>query len=499
MAPAGDQRGTVAESSTDERTGETDPAAAEHAEHPASFDPGTETGYLRRGARGHELDPEVGAEPFDPGPQHYDGRRAKRAERRREKAERKRREKSERQEREREQAAMAERKERARSNRERLDADRGRREAAARAARERESEAEVERERAVQERLPALEQADSRKPDVRERIRAQREERERAEAERRAEKERARAERDAAARAQRQERQREREQREERERAERKLAASRRRERAQKRRRPEPQSKPNAQPAAVAAVAAEPAVAEAHQRRAAAKRAARRPPAAPRRETSLRWPTAKAGVALAAVAVVAVGAGVLLGLPLPLVGNSDGPDTSLADSSVLTLDPGTPKGLTKGPYHPVVASDPDYGEAAAKFGADRGGRRHEGQDIFARPGTPLVAVRDGIVLDGGGGKSFYSYGGGNTLAIYSPLDDRSYIYLHMLKPAVVRAGEQVKAGQLVGQVGCTGSCDGPHLHFEIRQGRAVYGPQKKPLDPLPLLRDWPVRPVDNGQ
>ena len=49
----------------------------------------------------------------------------------------------------------------------------------------------------------------------------------------------------------------------------------------------------------------------------------------------------------------------------------------------------------------------------------------------------------------------------------------------MLKPALVRAGERVKAGQLVGYVGCTGSCDGPHLHFEVRRGRAVFGPQKK--------------------
>ena len=178
-----------------------------------------------------------------------------------------------------------------------------------------------------------------------------------------------------------------------------------------------------------------------------------------------------------------------------MIGDSDGPDASLAGAVPLVgLDAGTPKGLTRGPYHPVVVSNPDYGEADAKFGADRGGRKHEGQDIFARPGTPLVAVRDGIVVDGGGGKSFYSYGGGNTLAIYSPLDDRSYIYLHMLKPALVRAGEEVKAGQLVGQVGCTGSCYGPHLHFEIRQGRAAYGPQKKAFDPLPLLRQWPRPP-----
>jgi murein DD-endopeptidase MepM/ murein hydrolase activator NlpD len=185
---------------------------------------------------------------------------------------------------------------------------------------------------------------------------------------------------------------------------------------------------------------------------------------------------------------------VLLGLPLPLVGNSDGPDTSLAGTGTAAIDPGTPIGLTKGPYHPVVVSNPNYGEAAAKFHADRGGRRHEGQDVFARPGTPLVAVRDGIVIDGARGKGFYAYGGGNSLVIYSPVDDRSYVYLHMLRPALVRAGETVRAGQPVGQVGCTGSCFGPHLHFEIRLGRVAHGVERKAIDPLPLLQQWPAAP-----
>ena len=463
MAPAGEERGTV--------------------EHPSSFDPGTETGYLRRGSRSHELDPEVGAAPFDPGPERYDGRRAKRAERRREKAERKRREKAERGEREREEAAQAERDERVRAQRERLERERGERQAAAAAELERERSAELELERADRERETELERAERQKRERQERRAAVRDERERAEAERRAQKERLRAERDAAEQQQKLERQRERRSREEHERAERKLAERRRRERKQGRSRPQRRRRA-AKPNPAAAAASRPAAAR------------RRPPA---QRASLKWPTAKAGVALAAVAAVAVGAGVLLGLPLPLVGNSDGPDSSLAGTGTATIDPGTPLGLTKGPYHPVVVADPNYGETAAKFGADRGGRKHEGQDVFARPGTPLVAVRDGIVLDGGGGKSFYSYGGGNTLAIYSRLDDRSYIYLHMLKPALVRAGERVKAGQLVGYVGCTGSCDGPHLHFEVRRGRAVFGPQKKAFDPLPLLKQWPVRPVDDGK
>ncbi len=223
-------------------------------------------------------------------------------------------------------------------------------------------------------------------------------------------------------------------------------------------------------------------------------------PTSSRHHTSLRRPTVKVAVALALVSAIAAGAGSLLGLPLPVVGDDGGgvgaTQAGVASLASAGISPGTPVGLMKGPYHPVVIESPDYGEGPARFGADRGGRRHEGQDVFARPGTPLVAVRDGTVVDGGGGRSFYSLGGGNTLVIYSPSDDRSYVYLHMLKPALVNQGDRVQAGQLVGQIGCTGSCDGPHLHFEVRRGRAVFGPQRKAFDPLPLLEDWPVRPTD---
>jgi murein DD-endopeptidase MepM/ murein hydrolase activator NlpD len=69
------------------------------------------------------------------------------------------------------------------------------------------------------------------------------------------------------------------------------------------------------------------------------------------------------------------------------------------------------------------------------------------------------------------------------------------VYLHMQKPAFLKAGEEVKAGQLIGLLGCTGSCDGPHLHFEVRNGRADWGAETKAVDPLPLVRSWPQRPA----
>jgi murein DD-endopeptidase MepM/ murein hydrolase activator NlpD len=216
----------------------------------------------------------------------------------------------------------------------------------------------------------------------------------------------------------------------------------------------------------------------------------------PRRPRSIRrrdlvWPTAKAGIAVTVVLGLTAGLGSLLGLPVPGLNTIASQGSPVSSATLFGVGPGTAPGLAGGYVFPVGGPAPhDYGEAAAKFGADRYGHIHQGQDVFAKPGTPLVAVRDGIVLDGGGGKSFYSYGGGNTLVMYSPADDRSYVYLHMLKPSPLSAGDEVRAGQVVGEVGCTGSCYGPHLHFEIRRGKVAYGHEGKPIDPLPYLRQW---------
>jgi murein DD-endopeptidase MepM/ murein hydrolase activator NlpD len=134
--------------------------------------------------------------------------------------------------------------------------------------------------------------------------------------------------------------------------------------------------------------------------------------------------------------------------------------------------------------HPVEARV-NYGEAAARFGNNRGDHIHEGQDVFAPTGTPVVAVADGVVLESGGGDAR-----GNYVAIYEPNARRTYVYLHMEQAPLVKPGQRVSVGQRVGRLGCTGSCFGPHLHFEVRVGR---GSQRHAIDPLPLLRRWPRR------
>jgi murein DD-endopeptidase MepM/ murein hydrolase activator NlpD len=76
-------------------------------------------------------------------------------------------------------------------------------------------------------------------------------------------------------------------------------------------------------------------------------------------------------------------------------------------------------------------------------------------------------------------------GAGNYVSIYDPAAKRTYNYLHMLAPALVDGGERVRAGQKLGELGCTGSCWGNHLHFEVRVGRGTWGAV---LDPMPTLR-----------
>jgi murein DD-endopeptidase MepM/ murein hydrolase activator NlpD len=218
-------------------------------------------------------------------------------------------------------------------------------------------------------------------------------------------------------------------------------------------------------------------------------KAAPRVRAAPRRR-GLFWPTAKAAFAVTAVVALGAGLGSLLGLPIPGLDAKSSQGTLLNSASTFGVDAGTPPGLSSGYVFPVMGPH-DFGGKDARIGASRYGHIHQGQDIFAKTGTPEVAVHDGVVVDGEPENGRYSGGRGNYLVIYSPPDDRSFVYMHLLKPPQLHIGDQVHAGQVIGQLGCTGSCDGPHLHFEVRIGKASLRAKTKPIDPLPYLQQWP--------
>ncbi|HEX6687912.1 MAG TPA: M23 family metallopeptidase [Solirubrobacterales bacterium] len=117
-----------------------------------------------------------------------------------------------------------------------------------------------------------------------------------------------------------------------------------------------------------------------------------------------------------------------------------------------------------------------------EFGAPRdGGRTHEGFDVVAACRTPLVAAATGRVLRAGYDPVLY----GNYLLVHGEGERRSYFYAHLVRPAVVRRGERVWAGERVGLVGKTGNARtvGCHLHFEIH----VHG---QAIDPAPALNRW---------
>lgn len=122
-----------------------------------------------------------------------------------------------------------------------------------------------------------------------------------------------------------------------------------------------------------------------------------------------------------------------------------------------------------------------FGQTTAnRFGGPRG---HQGQDVFADCGTPLVAVLDATVQFAGRQSRAGNY------VVLQDAAGRSYAYMHMRDPALVRKGEAVTSGQPVGFVGETGRASGCHLHFELWTAPGWYE-GGHPVDPLPQLRSW---------
>jgi murein DD-endopeptidase MepM/ murein hydrolase activator NlpD len=208
------------------------------------------------------------------------------------------------------------------------------------------------------------------------------------------------------------------------------------------------------------------------------------------RRRRLFWPTAKAGLAVTVVLGLSATLGSVLGLPVPELDAGSGRQSLASSGSLFGVGAGTAPGLEAGYVFPLIGPR-DFGEADAQFGASRYGHVHEGQDIFGKVGTPEVAVHDGVVVDRGKDGARYAGGRGNYVVIYSQAENRSFAYFHMLKPPLVEIGDRVHAGQLLGRLGCTGSCEGPHLHFEVRIGKAALRSETKAVDPLPYLRQWP--------
>jgi hypothetical protein len=123
-----------------------------------------------------------------------------------------------------------------------------------------------------------------------------------------------------------------------------------------------------------------------------------------------------------------------------------------------------------------------YGTGAARFGAGRAGHTHQGQDVFADCGTPLVAAHSGTVKYAG-----YQGAAGNYVVIATG-DGPDEVYMHLRDAALVTEDDAVATGQPIGFVGDTGDAVGCHLHFEMWPDGWQSG--GAPEDPLPSLQAW---------
>jgi len=132
-----------------------------------------------------------------------------------------------------------------------------------------------------------------------------------------------------------------------------------------------------------------------------------------------------------------------------------------------------------------VRGDWSFGGPESRFGAARNGHVHQGQDVFAAEGTPLVSPVAGSVF----WRRVQPAGAGHYLVIRDA-GGVDYVFMHLVAGSErVDRSDVVRAGQPIGQVGHTGDARGSHLHFELWPD-GWYAAGAKPVDPLPQLRAW---------
>lgn len=141
--------------------------------------------------------------------------------------------------------------------------------------------------------------------------------------------------------------------------------------------------------------------------------------------------------------------------------------TDAADGGNETEKPGLPYS------YPVTWGTPVTGEFGAPGPEWPGG--HAGMDFNGDTGDPILAATDGRVT-----YAEFNYGGYGNLIMILRNDGTETRYAHLSK-ILVKQGERVHAGDLIGKMGSTGDSSGSHLHFEVR-----VGPVPTPVDPASL-------------
>lgn len=108
-------------------------------------------------------------------------------------------------------------------------------------------------------------------------------------------------------------------------------------------------------------------------------------------------------------------------------------------------------------------------QVTSPFG-QRGKEFHEGVDLKAQQGTPVLAAQEGTVIYAG--SKIRGYG---KMVVIRHFRQISTIYAHNSR-LLVRIGQYVRQGQKIAISGRTGHVTGPHLHFEVRDGLSALNP-----------------------
>jgi len=142
----------------------------------------------------------------------------------------------------------------------------------------------------------------------------------------------------------------------------------------------------------------------------------------------------------------------------------------------------TPSGLV------IPVAGVTAGQVTDTWGQSRAGgqRAHQGTDIMAPGGTPVLAATSGTVE-----KLFDSAAGGRTIYVRSPDRRWIYYYAHLAGYASgLHEGQGVRAGQAIGFVGDTGNAGAGNMHLHFGMSRMRLGErwwQGEPVNPYPLL------------
>jgi Meckel syndrome type 1 protein len=158
------------------------------------------------------------------------------------------------------------------------------------------------------------------------------------------------------------------------------------------------------------------------------------------------------------------------GLGAPDAGTTT-PGTSLGGTNTSDTTTSTPAPVPGGQAcGSSTISSPVRGTVTSPYGP-RGGRNHDGIDLAAPTGTPVQAAACGTVSLAG------QQGGYGNIVCITHTSQFSTCYAHLSRFGV-SSGARVQQGQVIGYVGCTGSCTGPHLHFETRVGGQARDPNQ---------------------